>query len=237
MTLKIFAGDFKSGSTEANGFRLKSCGGMESLAQFIPFSRVQTLERFDDIRGALTYERCGVDASTTPGFGASPELIADDKTTDVTFIVRFKDGQRMVASVEGKIWDHLVLKVVGLRAGSPSAVLRSSVISESYDSCERFDQIDWVAATPSWLSIVVGAILPVPALVTLAFTIDAVLCLAFEQWIGYFWAVPLWLVGAIAFPLALIGTVVLANLLTVFQLRTLGNPKSSSSISRMLQRL
>jgi hypothetical protein len=222
MTLTIFAGDFKSGSTEANGFRLKSCDGTESLAQFIPFSHVQTLERFDDIRGALKRERCGVDTSTTPGFGASPESIADDKTTDVTFIVRFKDGQRMVASLEGKVWDQLVLKVVDLLDGSPSAILRSSVISENYDSCEWFDQIDWVAATPSWLSIVGGAILPVLALVTLAFTIDAVLCLAFEQWIGYFWAVPLWLVGAMAFPLALIGTVVLAKLLTVFQLPTRG---------------
>jgi hypothetical protein len=231
MTLRIFAGDFKSGSIEANGFRLKSCDGMKSLAQVIPFSRVQTLERFDDIRGASTHERYDVDTSTTPGFGASPESIAADKTTDVTFIVRFKDGQRMVASLEGKIWDQLVLKVVGLRNGSPNAILRSSVVSESYDSCQRFDQIDWVAATPSWLSIVVGAILPVPALVALAFTIDAVLCLAFEQWIGYFWAVPLWLVGAIAFPLALIGTVALVNLLTVIQLPTRGNPKSRSSIS------
>jgi hypothetical protein len=216
MTLRIFAGDFKSGSIEANGFRVKSCDATESLAQFILFSHVQTLEeRFDDNHGILTHERCVVDTSAPPGFGASAESIAEDKPTDVNFIVRFKDGRRMVASLERKVWDQLVLTVVDLLDGSPSAILRSSVISESYDSCERFDQIDWAAATPSWLSIVVGAILPVLTLVMLAFTIDAILCLAFEQWVGYFWAVPLWLVGAMAFPLALIGTVILAKLLAV----------------------
>jgi hypothetical protein len=237
MTLRIFAGDFKSGSIEANGFRLKSCDATESLAQFILFSHVQTLERFDDNHGILTHERCGVDTSAPPDFGASAESIAEDKPTDVSFIVRFKDGRRMVASLERKVWDQLVLTVVDLLDGSPSAILRSSVISESYDSCERFDQIDWAAATPSWLSIVVGAILPVLTLVMLAFTIDAVLCLAFEQWVVYFWAVPLWLVGAMAFPLALIGTVILAKLLALFQKPTRGNTESSSSVSKMLQKL
>jgi hypothetical protein len=237
MTFRIFAGDFKSGSTDANGFRLKPCDGMENLAEFIPFSQVQTLERFDNISEALRRERYGVDISITPGFGASPELITDDKTTDVPFIVRFKDGQRIVASLEGEVWNQLVLKVVDLLDGGPAAVLRSSVISESYDSYERFDQIDWVTATPSWPSIVIGGILPVLAIVTLAFTIDAVLCLAFEQWIGYFWTVPLWLIGAMAFPLALTSTVLLAKLLIVFQLPTRGNTKRSSSISKMLQKL
>jgi hypothetical protein len=87
--------------------------------------------------------------------------------------------------------EPVVLKVVDLLDGSAGEVSRSSVISESYDSYERFDQIDWVAATPSWPSIVVGGILPALAIVALASTIVAVLCLAFEQWIGHFWTIPI----------------------------------------------
>ena len=82
-----------------------------------------------------------------------------------------------------------------------------------YDTCEQFDRIDWVAATPSWSSIVVGVILPVLAIVALTLTIDAVLVLAFERWMGHFLAIPLWLVMTVAFPLALIGTVAVTKLL------------------------
>ena len=206
MTLRIFAGDFKSGSADPHGFRLRPCDGTGNLAEFIPHSNVQTLERFDNIGEAMRRDECGASTAAISGFDALKKLITDD--TGVPFIVRFKDGRRMIGSVGAEAWNQLVLKVLD---GSPGEVSRSFVISESYDSYKRFDQIDWIAATPSWSSIVVGGILPALAIIALAFTIDAVFCLAFEQWIGHFWTIPIWLVAAITFPLALIGTVIFAN--------------------------
>jgi hypothetical protein len=198
MTLRIFAGDFKSGSADPHGFRLRPCDSTGNLAEFIPHSNVQTLERFDNIGDAMRRDECGASTAAISGFDALTKLITDD--TRVPFIVRFKDGRRMIGSVGAEAWNQLVPKVS-----------RSFVISESYDSYKRFDQIDWIAATPNWSSIVVGGILPALAIIALAFTIDAVLCLAFEQWIGHFWTIPIWLVAAITFPLALIGTVIFAN--------------------------
>jgi hypothetical protein len=237
MTLRIFAGDFKSGSADPDGFRLKQSEA--NLAEFIPLSNVQTLERFDNINEAMRHEECGIGTASTSGLDALAKLITNGKNTGVPFTVRFRDGRKMIASVEGEAWNQLVLKVADLLDGSPGEVTRSSVISESYHSYEQFDRIDWVAATPSWSSIVVGAVLPVFAIVALAFTIDAILCLAFEQWIGHFWTIPRWLVATMAFPLALVGTVTLAKLLMKNSTADPGEyqVKKSSSISKVLQKL
>lgn len=232
MTLRIFAGDFKSGSADPHGFRLKPSDGTGNLAEFIPHSNVQTLERFDSIGEAMRRDEHGAGTAATSGFDGLTQLITDG--TAVPFIVRFKDGRRMIASVRGEAWNQLVLKVLD---GSPGEVWRSRVISENYDSYERFDQIDWVAATPSWSSILVGGILPALTIVALTFTIDVVLCLAFEQWIGHVWTIPIWLVAALAFPLALIGTVIFAKLFMRISAPTQRSAKSNSSISKMLQKL
>jgi hypothetical protein len=122
------------------------------------------------------------------------------------------------------------MKVADPPGGRPGEVSRSSIISESYDSCERFDQIDWIAATPSWSSIVVGVILPVLAIVALALTIDVVLCLAFEQWMGHFWTTPLWLVTTMAFPLVLIGTVAVIKLFIKISTAGPGRTKSKKTL-------
>src|ERR1700726_1975540 len=131
MTFRIFAGDFKSGSADPHGFRLKPCDGTENLAEFIPHSNVQTLERFDSIGEAMRRDEYGVGSAATSGFNGLTQLVTDGT---VPFIVRFKDGRRMIASVGGEAWNQLVLKVLD---GSPGEVSHSSVICESYDSYER----------------------------------------------------------------------------------------------------
>jgi hypothetical protein len=64
MALKIFAGDFRSGSTGPNGFRLKLCGGTENQAELIPLSNVQTLERFDNTSEIMRSEKWGIGTAT-----------------------------------------------------------------------------------------------------------------------------------------------------------------------------
>ena len=99
MALKIFAGDFRSGSTGPNGFRLKLCDGTENQAELIPLSNVQTLERFDNTSEVMRSEKWGI-GTATPSLSVLMKLIADCKNTSVPFIVSFKDGRRMIASVE-----------------------------------------------------------------------------------------------------------------------------------------
>jgi hypothetical protein len=98
MALKIFAGDFRSGSTGPNGFRLKLCDGTENQAEIIPLSNVQTLGRFDNTSEGIS-EKWGI-GTATPSRSVLMKLIADCKNTSVPFIVSFKDGRRMIASVE-----------------------------------------------------------------------------------------------------------------------------------------
>jgi hypothetical protein len=234
MTLRIFAGDFKSGSADSNGFCLKMSDG--NLAEFIPLSNVQTLERFDNISAAMRHEECGVGTVATSGLDPLAKLITNGKDAGVPFAVRFRDGRKMIASVEAEAWNQLVLKVPDLLDGSPGEVTRSCVISESYHS---YDRIDWVAATPSWSSIVLGVIFPALAIVALVLTMDAILCLAFEQWIGQFWIIPLWLVATMAFPLALVGTVTFAKLLMKSSTVDPGEyqVKKSPLVTNLLQKL
>jgi hypothetical protein len=107
--------------------------------------------------------------------------------------------------------NQLALKVASLLSGKQGGSSRSGVISEGCDSSE-YDPIDWTAATPSWTAIIVGGFLPLIAIVALVFMVDAILCMAFEQTIGHFWTVPIWLVATMAFPLALIAIVIFAKL-------------------------
>jgi hypothetical protein len=109
------------------------------------------------------------------------------------------------------------MEPVGLRDadmpdGSVGKDSHSSVISEEHGSYEEFGRIDWAAAAPSWASIVGGVMLPIVAVAALIFLVDVALCWAFEQWIGHFRTLPFWLLAALAFPIALVGTVALGKL-------------------------
>src|SRR3981081_2665215 len=99
MTLRIFAGDFKSGSADSNGFCLKMSDG--NLAEFLPLSNVQTLERFDNISAAMRHEECGVGTVATSGLDPLAKLITNGKDAGVPFPVRFAAGGKMMSQHEG----------------------------------------------------------------------------------------------------------------------------------------
>jgi hypothetical protein len=209
MSLKIFAGDFKSGRASSDGFYLEH--GAKDLEELIPLSQVRVLKRLDNIKEILNYEESG--RSRTLNLEAFTNFTADSKLTDVPFFIRFKDGRKMIGLANLETWNQLTL---GDDAGVPDCIgenSRSSTAVESYGFHADFDRIDWVAAVPSWASIVVGAILPVVAVFALICLIDVLLCWVFEKWIGHFWAVPLWLIATTAFPLALLGVFAFAKVI------------------------
>jgi hypothetical protein len=210
MSFKIFAGDFKSGRASSDGFYLEH-GGAKSLEELIPLSQVQVLKRLDNIKEILNYEES--ELSRTLDLQAFTNLTADGKLTDVPFFIRFTDGRMMIGLANLETWNQLML---GDGVGVPDCIgenSRSSPTVESYGAHAHFDRIDWVAAAPSWASMVVGGILPVVAVFALICVIDVLLCWVFEKWIGHFWAVPLWLVATTAFPLALLGVFAFAKVI------------------------
>jgi hypothetical protein len=211
MILRIFGGDFKSGWIDLIGFQLNLCA--ENPAEVISLSSILALERLASIDEAMRREEWSAGTTVTSDLDPLKELITDKANKGVLFMVRFRDGRKMIASAEEREWNQLGLKVSGLLNGTQTGIPCSSVRSEGYESCERFDQINWIAATPSWPSIVIGGLLPALGFVAFVFMIDAILCFAFEKWINHFWIMPLWLIAAMAFPLALIGTVIIATLL------------------------
>jgi hypothetical protein len=213
MILKIFAGDFKSGSLDLLGFQLNLCDP-ENLAEIISLSDISALERLASIDEVMRCEEWSAGIEVTSDLNVLKELTTDKRDKRVLFIVRFQDGRKMIASADEWEWNQLALKVSSLLNGTQSEIPHPSVRSEGYDSCERFDQINWIAATPSWSSIVIGGLLPALAIVAFVFLVDAILCLAFEQWINHFWTMPLWQIAAMALPLALFGAVIIAKLLT-----------------------
>lgn len=77
---------------------------------------------------------------------------------------------------------------------------------------EEFGPVDWAAAAPSWGSIITGVILPVLGVIAVSMMIDVVFCWAFQQWIVPSWKTPLWLMATVAFPIALVGVVVVGGL-------------------------
>jgi hypothetical protein len=85
------------------------------------------------------------------------------------------------------------------------------LVSKTHGSYEELEPIDWAAAAPSWASIVGGIAWPVAAIIALVFLIDVVLCWVFGQLIGHFWTVPFWLLATLVFPVALIGTIAVAE--------------------------
>jgi hypothetical protein len=97
MSLKIFAGDFKSGRVDLDGFHLELCNGQRNPTEFIPLSYVQTLERFENIREVMSREEWV--GSAQLDLETFSKLMAD-KMTYVPFIVRFKDDRKMVALID-----------------------------------------------------------------------------------------------------------------------------------------
>ncbi len=211
MSLKILAGDFKSGSANLTGFHLEPCNGAENIAEFIPLSQVQALERLNNIREAVSCEEW-VSAATLD-LEAFTKLITDAKARYVPFIVRFKDDRKMIALAEVEAWNQLTLRDAVTPDERFLENSRSSPTLQNYGSDAEFGRIDWAAAAPGWASIVVGAFLPALAVVALIFLIDVVLCWLFERWIGHFWTIPLWLVATMVFPFALVGAIALARVL------------------------
>jgi hypothetical protein len=208
MSLKVFVGDFKSGRASSDGFCLEH--GANGLEELIPLSQVRVLKRLDNIKEILNYEES--EGSRTLDLEAFTNFTADGKLTDVPFFIRFKDGRKMIGLANLETWNQLTLED---GTGVPDCIGENSRCSttESYGSHAAFDRIDWVAAAPSWASIVVGGILPVVAVFALICVIDVLFCWVSEKWIGHFWAVPLWLVATTAFPLSLLGVFAFAKVI------------------------
>jgi hypothetical protein len=201
MSLIIFAGDFKSGRAGPNGFHLESRNGTGNLAEFVPLSHVQTLERFNDIKEAIDREAWVSNA------GLDLDAIAklnEDAKTHALFVVCFKDSRKMIGSADINTWNQLGQS--GTTA--PDERLENShfsAILESGGSFEGFERIDWATAAPSWASIVGGVIFPLTVVVALIFFIYVTVSWVFEYWVGHFWTVPFWLFATMAVPLTLVG--------------------------------
>jgi hypothetical protein len=202
MSLKILAGDFKSGSTDLTGFHLQLCNEAVNLVEFFPLSRIKTLEEVDDIREIINREEWV--GTATSEFEAFAKLLTEGETTYVPFMARFNDDRKMIALADVEEWNQLIIK--------DRILPYSTATFEKHCSYADVETIDWAAAAPSWSSLVVGAIFPGLAVVALIFSIDAVLCLLLQQWVGHFWTIPLWLTAAMLFPFALVGAIALAGL-------------------------
>jgi hypothetical protein len=113
MSLKIFAGDFKSGGVDLDGFHLEPCNGPKNLTEFIPLSYIQTLERFENIREVMSREEWVGGAQLD--LETFSKLMAD-KTTYVPFIVRFKDDRKMVALIDqaagSRSWTSIAVRLI-----------------------------------------------------------------------------------------------------------------------------
>jgi hypothetical protein len=69
---------------------------------------------------------------------------------------------------------------------------------------QAFDGIDWLNASPSWVSMFTGLVLPLLALALLVVSIDLALGWLFERWTGPSSGMSPLLLAAMMFPLALI---------------------------------
>jgi hypothetical protein len=113
MSLKIFAGDFKSGRVDLDGFHLELCNGPKNLIEFIPLSFVQTLERFENIREVMSREEWVGSAQLDLEIFSK---LMGDKMTYVPFIVRFKDNRKTVALIDqvagSRSWTSIAVRLI-----------------------------------------------------------------------------------------------------------------------------
>jgi len=97
-----------------------------------------------------------------------------------------------------------VTRTAGLRGAGRGEDPSAAGISEGDKGYQRFDGIDWSAATPSWASIITGLVLPSLAVIALVVFIDYAFCWLFGSLINHSWAVAPWLLSIMMLPLALL---------------------------------
>jgi hypothetical protein len=115
MGLKVVAGDFATYAANgygAVGFVLwPNDGKFRWSAEVIPMSQVEILEQASEasvkkIGGTVGWGLAG--AAVLGPVGLLAGLLMGGKKTEITFVTKFKDGRKLIATVDPKTWARIL---------------------------------------------------------------------------------------------------------------------------------